>query len=126
LVTSQVIDGAPVGPYGEGMTAYAIANLRSVQAGPDIVAYLERIDATLAPFGGRFLVHGARPEVIEGEWADTTIVIAFPDRERATAWYQSPAYQAILPLRTRNSDGAAIIVDGVSADHRATDVLAAL
>jgi uncharacterized protein (DUF1330 family) len=53
------------------------------------------------------------------------IVIEFPDRERATAWYESPAYQEILPLRTRNAEGTAVIVDGVDQDHRATDVLAA-
>jgi uncharacterized protein (DUF1330 family) len=106
------------------MNAFAIAHLRNVRVGPDIVRYLERIDATLEPFGGRFIVHGAI-DVREGEWPGTVIVIEFPDRERATAWYDSPAYQEILPLRTRNADGTAILVDGVDRDHRATDVLAA-
>lgn len=105
------------------MTAYAIAHLRNVQLGQDIARYLEEIDATLEPFEGRFLVHGAQPEVLEGEWPGDLIVIEFPDRDRATRWYRSPAYQEILPLRTENSDGSAIIVDGVSPDHRATDVL---
>ena len=50
-------------------------------------------------------------------------MIGFPDRDSVRRWYESPAYQAILPLRTENSDSSAIIVDGVSADHRATDVL---
>ena len=107
------------------MNAYAIAHLRNVRVGPDIVRYLERIDATLEPFGGRFIVHGGAVDVREGESPGTVIVIEFPDRERATAWYDSPAYQEILPLRTRNADGMAILVDGVDADHRATDVLAA-
>jgi uncharacterized protein (DUF1330 family) len=107
------------------MNAYAIAHLRNVRVGPDIVRHLERIDATLEPFGGRFIVHGGHVDVREGEWPGTVIVIEFPDRERATAWYDSPAYQEILPLRTRNADGTAILVDGVDADHRATDVLAA-
>jgi len=40
------------------MTAYAIANIQSITIGPAIVEYLERIDATLAPYGGRFLIHG--------------------------------------------------------------------
>jgi uncharacterized protein (DUF1330 family) len=104
------------------MTAHAIAHLRSVRLGPDIVDHLERIDATLEPFGGRFLVHGDPPDVREGEWAGDLIVI---DRESATAWYESPAYQEILALRTRNADGTAIIVDGVGPDRRATDVLQA-
>ena len=107
------------------MTAYAIAHLRSVRVGPDIVRYLERIDATLEPFGGRFVVHGSAIDVREGEWPGDVIVIEFPDRDSATRWYESAEYQQILPLRTRNAEGSAILVDGVSPEHRATDVLEA-
>jgi uncharacterized protein (DUF1330 family) len=106
------------------MPAYAIAHLRSVQVGPDIVEYLERIDATLEPFGGRFLIHGAQPDVLEDAFPGVLVVIEFPDRASAEGWYGSPAYQAILPLRTENSDGTAFIVDGVKPGHRAPDALA--
>jgi hypothetical protein len=41
----------------------------------------------------------------------------------AAQWYESPAYQAILPLRADNSVGTVLLVDGVDDDHRATDVL---
>ncbi|MBZ6075404.1 DUF1330 domain-containing protein [Microvirga puerhi] len=108
------------------MTAYAIGHLHNVTMGPDIVAYLEKIDATLAPFEGRFLIHGGRPERIEGTWTGDLAVIAFPDMERVRAWYASPAYQEILRLRTDNSDSTVIFLDGASEDHRATDVLAAV
>ena len=108
------------------MSASAVAHMRRLSAGhPDIVRYLEQIDATLAPFGGRFLVHGHEVELVEGEWPGHLIVIEFPDRERVRAWYASPAYQEILPLRTRNSDSDIIFVDTVPEDHIATDVLAA-
>jgi uncharacterized protein (DUF1330 family) len=106
------------------MSAYAVAHMRTVTIGPPIVEYLERIDATLEPFGGRFLVHGAKVEVLEGSWPGHLIVIEFPDRARARAWYQSAAYQEILPLRTDNSESDTFLVDGVSEGHRATDVLA--
>jgi uncharacterized protein (DUF1330 family) len=106
------------------MPTYAVAHLRKVTMGPEIVEHLQRIDATLAPFGGRFLVHGGEAVVLEGSWPGRVIIIEFPDRERARAWYESPAYQAILPLRINNSEGDVIFADGVSAGHRATDVLA--
>jgi uncharacterized protein (DUF1330 family) len=91
--------------------------------GPPIVEYLEKIDATLAPYRGRFLIHGGSIEVLENSWPGTVVVIEFPDGEAARAWYHSPAYQAILPLRTENSDGSAIIVEGVTYPHDATDVI---
>ena len=60
------------------MTAYAIANLRKVEMGPAIVDYLRRIDATLEPYEGRFLVHGAAPEMLEGKWTGQPIIIESP------------------------------------------------
>jgi uncharacterized protein (DUF1330 family) len=109
---------------GEIMSAYAVAHMRQVTMGPPIVEYLERIDATLAPFGGRFIVHGGEIEVLEGSWPGHVIVIEFPDRERARAWYNSDDYRAILALRTDNSQSDVVMVDGVDSTHRATDVLA--
>lgn len=105
------------------MPAYAIAHLQDLRFGPDIVAYLQAIDATLAPYGGRFLVHGSSAEVLEGSFSGSVVVVAFPDRAQASAWYASPAYQAILPLRTRNARGWVVLVDGAGEGHRATDLL---
>jgi uncharacterized protein (DUF1330 family) len=107
------------------MTAYAIAHMRRVTPGPAIVDHLERIGATLAPYGGRFIVHGGNFEELEGSWPGATIVIEFPDRGQASGWYSSAAYREIAPLRTDNSDSDIILIDGVDADHRATDVLTA-
>ncbi|MFI5729895.1 DUF1330 domain-containing protein [Kribbella sp. NPDC051587] len=105
------------------MTYYAIANLQNVTVGPDIVEYLERIDATLQPYDGHFIVHGHQPEHLEGEWAGTLIVIEFPDYVSARGWYDSPAYREILPLRINNSDGVTMLLEGVDRTHQATDVL---
>jgi uncharacterized protein (DUF1330 family) len=105
------------------MKAYAIGNLSRVEIGPPIVTYLERIDATLAPFGGRFLIHGGHKEVLEGNWSSDLIMIEFPDLDRARAWYASPAYQEIVPFRRDNADGAVVLMEGVGEDHVATDIL---
>lgn len=105
------------------MKGYAVGHLRTVNMGAPIVEYLQRIDATLAPFGGRFIVHGATLKVMEGSWPGHLIVIEFPSLERASAWYASPEYQAILPLRTQNSEGDIILIEGVDDTHRATDIL---
>lgn len=108
------------------MSAYAIAHLQDVRLGQEIATYLQTIDATLAPFEGRFLVHGAMPEVMEGPWPGDLVIVAFPDIDKARAWYASPGYREILPLRTENSRSVAMIVEGVPEGYRATDVLAKL
>ncbi|GAA2320218.1 DUF1330 domain-containing protein [Streptomyces caniferus] len=95
------------------MTAYAIAHLRPAAPHPEVFEYIERIQPTLDPFGGRFLVHDAEVEVTEGSWPGFVVVIAFPDLARARGWYESPVYREILPLRTRHNDADVVLVAGV-------------
>lgn len=106
------------------MPCFAVAILRNVRVGTEIIAYLEGIDATLAPFGGRFVIHGGKKHMLEGAIDGDLVVIGFPDRASAEAWYNSPAYRALLPKRLGNADGVAFLIDAVSDDHKATDVLA--
>jgi len=49
---------------------------------------------------------------IEGEPRKSTIVLKFADRDAAMAWYNSEEYQAIVGLRTDNTEGSMVIVDG--------------
>ncbi|MFT2020068.1 DUF1330 domain-containing protein [Streptomyces sp. 796.1] len=95
------------------MSAYGFAHLRSRRHHPDILEYLERIQATLDPFDGHFLVHGAPAEVLEGEWPGSMVLIEFPDLQAARAWYASPAYQAIRRLRSDHIEGDLLLVEGV-------------
>ncbi|WP_329118030.1 DUF1330 domain-containing protein [Streptomyces sp. NBC_01465] len=101
------------------MTAYAIGNLRPTEAlvHEDVIVYIERIQSTLDPFGGRFLLHFATPEVREGQWPTAPVIIGFPGIEEARAWYDSPAYQELIPLRTKHIDGDIILVEGVAPDY---------
>lgn len=105
------------------MAAYAVGIISETRFGPEIKEYLERIDATLAPHGGKFRVHGGPYEALEGTWQSDLIMIEFPDMERARQWYRSSAYQAIKPLRADNTDGVIFLVEGVGDSHRATDLL---
>ena len=56
------------------MSAYAIAHLRSIDLNEEILVYLRKIDASLEPFEGRFLIHGAIPEVIEEPFPGAIVV----------------------------------------------------
>ena len=107
------------------MPAFGIGHLRNVDFNDEIIDYVKRINATLEPYGGRFRVHGTpRLEVLEGEWTDSLIVIEFPDYERGKAWYESPEYQELIPLRADNSEGDIFLVDGVDEGYQATELLA--
>jgi uncharacterized protein (DUF1330 family) len=100
------------------MTAYVIAHLRDPEKQhPDVAEYLERIQSTMDPFSGRFIVHGGAVDVREGQWPGSVVMLEFPSVENARDWYESAAYQAILPLRADHLEGEVIIVEGVEPDH---------
>jgi uncharacterized protein (DUF1330 family) len=99
------------------MPAYAIAHLQEAAPHPEIAEYIERITATFEPYSGRFLVHAAQHEVKEGSWPGHVVVIAFPGIDEARAWWDSPDYQEIAPLRSRHIEGDIILVPGVPAGY---------
>jgi uncharacterized protein (DUF1330 family) len=100
----------------EQMTAYVIANV-DVHDVLAYEAYRSRTLETIEAHGGRFIARGGDIDVLEGNpTVHRIVIIEFADRETARGWYESPEYQAIIPLRTSTSDGALFIVDGVAGD----------
>jgi uncharacterized protein (DUF1330 family) len=74
--------------------------------------YSQHVPGTLAKHGGKYLIRGGNSTQMEGtEQGTRKVVIEFPSREAAEAWYHSPEYQAILPHRKANSEGHIAIVD---------------
>ncbi|EGD53513.1 DUF1330 domain-containing protein [Gordonia neofelifaecis] len=103
------------------MTApgYAVGYLENVDVGPEIIEYIVRIESTFEEFGGRWLVHGTQPEVVEGPLPGALVVIEFPSLAHARSWYESPAYQDIADLRVRHSDSRVALLEGVPHGYRA-------
>lgn len=94
------------------MSCYVIAHV-TVTDPEAYKAYTAETPGTVAAHGGKFVVRGGASTTMEGTApGDRNVVIWFPDRAAAEAWYHSPEYQAIVPIRQANSTGSLIIVDG--------------
>ncbi|MDX3094844.1 DUF1330 domain-containing protein [Streptomyces sp. ME01-24h] len=96
------------------MSTYLINQLRIPGGVPNEqgLSYLEQVEATVAPYGGKWLAQGD-VDVVEGAWPGAVVLMEFPDRAAADRWYNSPEYQAILPLRTNNAISDIILVDSL-------------
>jgi uncharacterized protein (DUF1330 family) len=81
------------------------------QAGMD--AYGQKAGPTMMQHGGTALVVHEEPEVLEGDWhGGRTVILEFESVDAARAWYQSPEYQAAIPLRQAAADTNVVILEG--------------
>ena len=77
--------------------------------------YAEKVPETLAPFSGsfHFVVRGGKTQALEGQTPKSIVVLAFDSAEKALAWYNSPAYEAIKPIRQGASVSRMFMAEGL-------------
>jgi uncharacterized protein (DUF1330 family) len=93
--------------------AYLVGHL-TVTNPEGYALYAAGVPALVAAHGGQYLVRGGESTQLEGESSGSRhVVIEFPSRAAALAWYNSDGYQAILPHRQANSIGQIALIDGV-------------
>jgi len=79
-------------------------------------AYVPKAVETLTAYGAEILALSENSEIIEGTTdLPRTVLIKFESRERAEAWYNSPEYREVLPIRLNASEGFCVLVDGFEA-----------
>lgn len=67
--------------------------------------YRAQVPATLAPWGAELLFRGQRTDILAGTHTHLdAVVIRFPDADTVDAWFNSPEYQALIPLRQQAAD----------------------
>lgn len=94
------------------MSVYFIVN-STITDPAKLDEYVAAAGATLAGMDLTLRVAANDAETIEGKAAGArVVVIEFPDRDAFHAWYDSPAYQAIIGMRFASTEGFAVLVEG--------------
>ena len=95
------------------MAAYFIVDV-DVKNPQAYEAYKQAAAASIAQYGGRYLVRGGKHEVLEGDWRPTRLVVLeFPSVDAATRWYTSPEYADVKPIRLEHAVSDIVLVDGI-------------
>ena len=94
------------------MSGYLIANYRITNSDA-YEAYPSAAVPTLLAHGAEVLVADYDSEIVEGQATSVTVVVKFPSKEAARAWYHSGEYQEIIHQRTDNSEGFILFADEI-------------
>ena len=94
------------------MTAYLVLDF-AIKDLRGFLPYAEAIPAFIEKHGGRYIVRGEAPTVMEGDWAPKRLVILeFPARENARAFLDDPDAPSLFALRHRTTESRLVLVDG--------------
>ncbi|RYE58521.1 MAG: DUF1330 domain-containing protein [Hyphomicrobiales bacterium] len=74
--------------------------------------YSASVEASFASFGGRYIVRGGSVVSQEGTPSKRIVMIEFPSMAQALAWYDSPAYAQLKPIRHRYATSRVYTVQG--------------
>lgn len=97
------------------MPAYVIFDIH-VDDADAYAPYREPAGAAVEQYGGRYLARGGASEVLEGDWdVDRLVILEFPSMDQARAWYESPEYQEVLPIRQGASRGRGVLLEGLGS-----------
>lgn len=95
------------------MPAYVVVDV-DVKDRETYKEYRERAGPTVAAAGGRYIVRGGEVTHLEPGWdVHRFVILEFPDVAAAKAWYESPDYQRVLPIRLRSTVSRMMVVEGL-------------
>lgn len=86
------------------MPAYLIAE-HIITDAAKFEEYRTKVGPTIASYGGRYLTKGGSHRLPEGgHWKpERVVIIEFPDMRSLDAWYNSPEYQPLIPIRKQST-----------------------
>jgi uncharacterized protein (DUF1330 family) len=95
------------------MTAFVIASV-NVTNPEKYKDYMALSPGAIAAHGGKFVVRGGNPEILEGEWPrPRVVVVEFASREAAKKFYDSVEYTEARKAREGAAEFSMIVVDSV-------------
>ena len=94
------------------MTAYLILDV-TVTDLSGFLPYADQIPAFIEKHGGRYIVRGVTPTVMEGDWSpERVVVLEFPSADHARAFLSDPDAAPLFARRHRTTVSRLILAEG--------------
>lgn len=96
------------------MSVYLIAQI-NITNRSEYSKYEAGFTEIFSKYSGTMLSVDESPALLEGNWKCTrTVLIEFPTRQEAMAWYNSSEYKELAIHRFNSSTGNVVIMDGLN------------
>ena len=84
--------------------AYVIGNI-TVKDEAKWAEYKSKVPETIIPWGGKLVFRGEKLKDLSGSTTHIeNVIIRFPNQQAVDDWFQSDAYQALIPNRELAAD----------------------
>lgn len=94
------------------MKGYLILDL-TVKYYDEFKEYIDNIPAFIEKHGGRYIVQGVVPEVMEGDWQpERVVVLEFPSPSRAKEFLNDPVAQPLFAIRHKAAVSKLVLAEG--------------
>lgn len=94
------------------MKAYLVLDF-SVRDWPAFRTYVDAIPAFIEKHGGRYIVRGVQPAVMEGDWSpDFMVILEFPSSDAARAFLADPQAQPLFAVRHASTISKLVLAEG--------------
>jgi uncharacterized protein (DUF1330 family) len=96
------------------MKAYLVLDF-SINDFAGFKRYIAEIPAQISKHGGKYIVQGAQPAPVEGDWTpERMVILEFPGRENAEAFLSDPDSRDLFEIRHATTNSRLVLVDGCS------------
>ena len=100
------------------MATFILADIR-VENPEAYQEYVKQVPAIIARHGGIYRVRGGAHTRLEGDWEpNRLILLEFPDRKAAEAFYFDPDYEKLKQLRIANASSNLFLVEGLDSGQK--------
>ncbi len=95
------------------MATYLVFTRESTQDQGELDIYQSKVGKTFDGHPVKVLAAYGPQQVLEGEGPEGVVILEFPSKAEALAWYEGPAYQAAVQHRFKGARFRGVLVEGV-------------
>jgi uncharacterized protein (DUF1330 family) len=100
-------------PWERAMPAFIVFSKLRTKDQAELDTYTKKAGASFAGHDFKVLAAYGPQETLEGGNTEGTVILSFPTRDAAKAWFDSPAYTEARQHRMAGADYQVTLVEGV-------------